>query len=740
MKKERERKMLRLENVRILRDHREILKNASLTFPSTGIYAITGKNGCGKSTLFQAITQQIDYEGKMELDGTDLKDIERNEKILMVNLEIELFLNLTVEENLKMVCSDEEEIQRYIEKFGLTEEYQKQVKKLSKGEMQKVNLLTKLLRKPPILLLDEATSNLDSGGEKKVFEELKKYSEDHLVLFITNYLPLCREYADEVYRILNKEVHNDKVIQENKIENNFSSTKILKHRKSIAKAYFEKKGIFFYFAVTVMMMFFLWSLTLKQTLSKQNIIEEELKQNIGEYIYYGKEDYSGKNDEFVQEVKRELVRYPEAGNSVVINGDISFISGGFVFVFSDEVTADMKKFSLKDDEVIINDLGRQAFFYGIEGASLSKKGGDEYITIDCLDVTYRIVYVSDQQIGGRFSICFAESQFEKYASYSFEKAKNEYIEECQTTENTTLKHPQFQNYMPLISRKNAPENLNLICGRLPEQDNEIAINMATVSQLLGYGMGVQPLFKDYPREIMEEIESECEKFLGTYVSLQLRFCSYDLPFKIVGITDYQYQVPGYYTPEYAIATMEFSDDFFQQCWSEKIASYILITKDNYKNVARFLSEHEFLPITGNQGDMENYIDNVGFRDEIYNMMVGITAAALGIFIILYFIYDTRKNEKKATILYHNGYARKELNKIKWKNSLGSVGILLLVMISRIFVTQELIKKFNPTRYYSVGSLMANQIGFIWAFSMLICLLVLLYHCIWNVFFYQKRIK
>lgn len=65
-----------------------------------------------------------------------------------------------------------------------------------------------------------------------------------------------------------------------------------------------------------------------------------------------------------------------------------------------------------------------------------------------------------------------------------------------------------------------------------------------------------------------------------------------------------------------------------------------------KNVARFLSEHEFLPITGNQGDMENYIDNVGFRDEIYNMMVGIMASALGIFIILYFIYDTRKNEKK----------------------------------------------------------------------------------------------
>lgn len=55
------------------------LDDVSLTFPETGLVALCGENGCGKTTLLNAIsTVDMDYSGDIVLDGVNIKTIKED--------------------------------------------------------------------------------------------------------------------------------------------------------------------------------------------------------------------------------------------------------------------------------------------------------------------------------------------------------------------------------------------------------------------------------------------------------------------------------------------------------------------------------------------------------------------------------------------------------------------------------------------------------------------------------------
>src|SRR5689334_8662161 len=76
-------KVLKIENLRVGIDGKEILKGVDLTIREGEVHALMGPNGSGKSTLSYALAGHPNYEvlgGTATLDGRDLLALEPDER------------------------------------------------------------------------------------------------------------------------------------------------------------------------------------------------------------------------------------------------------------------------------------------------------------------------------------------------------------------------------------------------------------------------------------------------------------------------------------------------------------------------------------------------------------------------------------------------------------------------------------------------------------------------------------
>ena len=153
----------------------------SFSLPATGVTAIVGPSGAGKTTLFQLIERfQTPDRGTIRISGADAAGLPLGElraRIGLVEQEAPLMRG-TVRENLTYARPDatDEEIREAIEAAHLTDvvealpdgldtELGEGGAGLSGGQRQRLAIARALLARPDVLLLDEATSNLDSDSE-----------------------------------------------------------------------------------------------------------------------------------------------------------------------------------------------------------------------------------------------------------------------------------------------------------------------------------------------------------------------------------------------------------------------------------------------------------------------------------------------------------------------------------------------------------------------------------------------
>ena len=149
---------------------RYILNQVNLSLDSSHIYILVGKNGCGKSTLFNIISgYDRDYFGSVQLNGLSVGYLIQNDM---------LFRNLTVRENLMLQAAA---IQRDKE-TGMIEHISRQldfqsfldrrVSELSGGEKKKVSIAQIMLKNTDVVLLDEPTANIQKAYAKELIRTI----------------------------------------------------------------------------------------------------------------------------------------------------------------------------------------------------------------------------------------------------------------------------------------------------------------------------------------------------------------------------------------------------------------------------------------------------------------------------------------------------------------------------------------------------------------------------------------
>ena len=176
------------------------IKNINFEAEKGKITVITGKTGSGKTTIFNILLRLYKpYKGFVYIDDIKIDEYKKDtyyKNVSVVNQESFLF-NMSIKDNLKMVCSDEKKYIEMCKKVGIHDLIKHLPKgyntilndnasNLSGGQKRLLSLAKTLLTGSKILLFDEVTSSLDIKTTSKIIEVLKYLKNDHTVIIITH--------------------------------------------------------------------------------------------------------------------------------------------------------------------------------------------------------------------------------------------------------------------------------------------------------------------------------------------------------------------------------------------------------------------------------------------------------------------------------------------------------------------------------------------------------------------------
>jgi energy-coupling factor transport system ATP-binding protein len=158
-----------------------VLEDFSASFPRGELTAVTGPNGCGKTTLAKLLVGILRPSGGgvfvdgEPMAGLSLAETGRKIGLVLQQPERQLFCATVREEmdfGLKYLgLSAEEAVRRreeYLSYFGLGRHEDRFPFELSMGEKQRLVIAATLALRPDYLVLDEPTSSLDLGRRREL--------------------------------------------------------------------------------------------------------------------------------------------------------------------------------------------------------------------------------------------------------------------------------------------------------------------------------------------------------------------------------------------------------------------------------------------------------------------------------------------------------------------------------------------------------------------------------------------
>lgn len=192
----RNRKMKAIELIGLTKVYKKqaAIDQVNLSVENGEIYGFIGPNGAGKSTTIKAMLNFIyPDQGTATLLGLDsIKDAkEIRKRTGYVSSDVRFYPHMTTGEILQYVAdfhqikNSKQQIDYFIELFDI--DRQKKMSELSLGNKKKVAITAGILPNPELLILDEPTNGLDPLMQHRLFEELEKYNQKGMTIFLSSH-------------------------------------------------------------------------------------------------------------------------------------------------------------------------------------------------------------------------------------------------------------------------------------------------------------------------------------------------------------------------------------------------------------------------------------------------------------------------------------------------------------------------------------------------------------------------
>lgn len=209
-----------------------VLDDINLEIELGHIYGIFGRNGTGKTTLCNIISDKLSADsGEVTIDGEKISGNANQLKKICHIKESDIFsADMKVKNIFKSYSYffenyDKNEEERLIKRFGINTK--KAIGRLSKGQKSAVMIVAGLASNAEITIFDEPTTGLDVANRKIFYEELiEKYSENMgTYLIITHLVGEIEKIIEKVIMINDKKILVNEDIEDLKTKSNLLSGK-----------------------------------------------------------------------------------------------------------------------------------------------------------------------------------------------------------------------------------------------------------------------------------------------------------------------------------------------------------------------------------------------------------------------------------------------------------------------------------------------------------------------------------
>lgn len=215
--------LLRVENLtfsyeekRLKKAGKIILNDVSLEIPREKITTLIGANGCGKSTLFNLMTKNLNAnKGKIYLEEKNIRGMKQKEfakRVAIVHQNNEAAPDITVDKLVSygrsphlglfgtLSTQDKGFIDWALEVTDIKDLRDREVMSLSGGQRQRVWIAMALAQKTDILFLDEPTTYLDIRYQIELLEMIQKLNRDYqiTIIMVLHDMNHAVYYSDEI--------------------------------------------------------------------------------------------------------------------------------------------------------------------------------------------------------------------------------------------------------------------------------------------------------------------------------------------------------------------------------------------------------------------------------------------------------------------------------------------------------------------------------------------------------------
>jgi len=188
------------------------LNDVSINIPEGSIFGLLGPNGAGKTTLIRIINQITQPDsGKVFFNNSELKP-SHIKNIGYLPEERGLYPKMKIGEQAIYLAQlkgldrsvAKSELNRWFEKFEISDWWDKKVTELSKGMAQKVQFIVTVLHKPKLLIFDEPFSGFDPINANLIKDEiLGLRKQGATVIFSTHRMESVEELCEDI-ALINK--------------------------------------------------------------------------------------------------------------------------------------------------------------------------------------------------------------------------------------------------------------------------------------------------------------------------------------------------------------------------------------------------------------------------------------------------------------------------------------------------------------------------------------------------------
>ena len=183
------------------------LDHVSVHVPQGCIYGLLGPNGAGKTSLIRIINRITRQDsGEVLMDGRPISQSDIA-NIGYLPEERGLYKKLKVGDEIVYLARlkgmprkiAQSEMEKWLERFDLTEWRNRKVEELSKGMQQKVQFISTVIHRPQLLIFDEPFSGFDPVNAELLKREiLRLRDEGATILFSTHNMASVEEICEQI--------------------------------------------------------------------------------------------------------------------------------------------------------------------------------------------------------------------------------------------------------------------------------------------------------------------------------------------------------------------------------------------------------------------------------------------------------------------------------------------------------------------------------------------------------------